>query len=158
MDQKLRQELEDQVKAIFAEANGEISQVSTYAARVDPVVFQFDSKTTDWIYSELEMNCALPLLASVKFPTDINSCLDVFKDNLALALQIVRSAGIEKLIQDIPALYQYFSLPTADDENRKRRDEIVRLIVFGIIGKLDNDTLALVYSYMCTEINPVTLS
>lgn len=134
--------------------------VTDYLSRVDvePEVFQFEPKTTEWIYSEQEMNCALPLLACVKVPTDINYCLDVFKDNLSLALQIVRSAGIEKLIFDIPELFQHFKLPIAEDEDRKRKDEIVRLIVFGIIGKLSNNILALVYSYMCTEWNVVTLN
>lgn len=103
------------------------------------------------------MNCILPLLAQVKIPNNINICADTFKENLALLLQIVQSAGIAKLIQTVPDLKPYFSLPVSDDEDEKRRHEIVRLIVFGLICELNSDRLAEVYAIMCTETNLITL-
>ena len=104
------------------------------------------------------MNLVLPLLASVKFPNDIDACLDVFKEHLALALQIVRSASIAILVEKVPELYEYFKLPASGDEDLKRTHEIVRLIVFGLIGDVEIDELADVYANMCTSNNIVTLS
>ena len=103
------------------------------------------------------MNYALPLLATVKFPHDIALCLDAFKDHLALVLQIIRSSGIETLIKRIPSLLPYFLLPENDDEVEKRRQEISRLIIFGLICELDINNLGKTYSIISTENNLVTL-